>query len=274
MKSDHRRILILCKTYPSPSSKYVETSCVAGMDDSGQLVRLFPVPFRLITDDQQFRKWQWIEARVRKSTDDHRAESHRISVDTIGKVGDPLSTKNSWAERRLALSKMEVFEDFDQLELARQSRGITLGLLRPSQLNGLMISKAGAPEWTDDEIAKLMQAQNQGSLFDQDAEQRSLKLLRKLPFDFHYQYECKIGDVTKTYKHKLVDWEAGALYWNIHRRDDWEAAFRQKWITEFSQRDVLFLMGTIHRFPNQWLIVSVLYPPKLPSEVADQGALF
>ena len=274
MKSDHRRILILCKTYPSPSSKYVETSCVAGMDDSGQLVRLFPVPFRLITDDQQFRKWQWIEARVRKSTDDHRAESHRISVDTIGKVGDPLSTKNSWAERRLALSKMEVFEDFDQLELARQSRGITLGLLRPSQLNGLMISKAGAPEWTDDEIAKLMQAQNQGSLFDQDAEQRSLKLLRKLPFDFHYQYECKIGDVTKTYKHKLVDWEAGALYWNIHRRDDWEAAFRQKWITEFSQRDVLFLMGTSHRFPNQWLIVSVLYPPKLPSEVADQGALF
>ena len=274
MKSDHRRILILCKTYPSPSSKYVETSCVAGMDDSGQLVRLFPVPFRLITDDQQFRKWQWIEARVRKSTDDHRAESHRISVDTIGKVGDPLSTKNSWAERRLALSKMEVFEDFDQLEFARQNRGITLGLLRPSQLNGLMISKAGAPEWTDDEIAKLMQAQNQGSLFDQDAEQRSLKLLRKLPFDFHYQYECKIGDVTKTYKHKLVDWEAGALYWNIHRRDDWEAAFRQKWITEFSQRDVLFLMGTIHRFPNQWLIVSVLYPPKLPSEVADQGALF
>ncbi|MGR9449202.1 hypothetical protein [Rhizobium leguminosarum] len=42
------RILILCKTYPSPSGKYAETTCVAGMDERGKLVRLFPVPFRLI----------------------------------------------------------------------------------------------------------------------------------------------------------------------------------------------------------------------------------
>jgi hypothetical protein len=26
--TDHQRILILCKTYPSPSARYVETSCV------------------------------------------------------------------------------------------------------------------------------------------------------------------------------------------------------------------------------------------------------
>lgn len=274
MKADHRRVLILCKTYPSPSTKHVETSCVAGMDESGQLVRLFPVPFRLVTDEQQFKKWQWIEARMRKATDDHRPESHRISVDTIQTLGEPLSTRDAWAERRLALGPVEMFDDFDTLELARQDRGITLGLLRPSRLVDLAISKAGAADWTPDEIAKLMQAQNQGSLFDQDAEQRSLKLLKKLPFDFHYQYECTAGGITKAYKHKLVDWEAGALYWNIHRRADWEAAFRQKWLAEFSQREVLFLMGTIHRFPGQWLIVSVLYLPKLPPEVADQGRLF
>ena len=119
-----------------------------------------------------------------------------------------------------------------------------------------------------------MQEQNQGSLFDHDAEQRSLKLLKKLPFDFHYQYECVVDGVTKSYKNKLVDWEAGALYWNIYRRTDWQNAFRQKWLTEFSQKDVMFLMGTIHRFPSQWLIVSVLYPPKLPPEAADQGRLF
>lgn len=274
MKTDHRRILILCKTYPSPSAKYVETSCVAGMDESGQLLRLFPVPFRLITDDQQFKKWQWIEARVRKSTDDHRAESHRISVDTIQTLGDPLPTKDAWAERRLAINGVEIFNDFDQLEAARQSRGITLGLLRPSRLLDVVISKAGSADWTPDEIAKLMQEQNQSSLFDQDAEQHSLKLLKKLPFDFHYQYECAADGVTKSYKHKLVDWEAGALYWNVHRRADWQTAFRQKWLTEFSSKDVLFLMGTIHRFPHQWLIVSVLYPPKPPPEESGQGKLF
>jgi hypothetical protein len=36
----------------------------------------------------------------------------------------------------------------------------------------------------------------------------------------------------------------------------------------------MFLMGTIHRFPNQWLIVSLIYPPKLPTEPPRQGSLF
>ena len=132
MKADHRRVLILCKTYPSPSAKHVETSCVAGMDESGQLVRLFPVPFRLVTDEQQFKKWQWIEARIRKATDDHRPESHRISVDTIQTLGDPLSTRDAWAERRLVIHPVGVFDDFDALEFARQSKGITLGCFDPA----------------------------------------------------------------------------------------------------------------------------------------------
>lgn len=60
MVSRKTRVLILCKTYPSPSEKHVETSCVAGLEEGGNLIRLFPVPFRLIRDAQQFRKWQWI----------------------------------------------------------------------------------------------------------------------------------------------------------------------------------------------------------------------
>ena len=274
MAAEYKRILILCKTYPSPSTKHVETSCVAGMDESGQLIRLFPVPFRLVTDDQQFKKWQWITARVRKATEDHRPESFRISVDTIETQGQPLSTKNAWEERRLAVASVQIFDDFNALEIARQTRHITLGLLRPSSLLDLQISKARSAEWTDDEVAKLMQAQNQGFLFDEDAEQRSLKLLKKLPFDFHYRYECSAAGSTTVYVHKLVDWEAGALYWNIHRQADWQTKFKQRYLTEFAGKDILFLMGTIHRFPNQWLIVSVLYPPKRPREGFDQGTLF
>ena len=50
-KSQTGRILILCKTYPSPSAKYAETSCVAGMSEAGRLIRLYPVPFRLVADE-------------------------------------------------------------------------------------------------------------------------------------------------------------------------------------------------------------------------------
>jgi hypothetical protein len=132
-------------------------------------------------------------------------------------------------------------------------------------------TSAASPEWIQEEIDKLMQAQRQGSLFDQDAEQRSLRMLKKLPYDFHYLHAGSDGKVVK---HKLVDWEAGALYWNVHRKPDWQAQFRHKFLSEFSAKDTLFLMGTIHRFPGQWLIVSVLYPPRPQAEAAGQATLF
>ncbi|MBK6854424.1 MAG: hypothetical protein IPG93_23310 [Burkholderiales bacterium] len=274
MASDHQRILILCKTYPSPSARYVETSCVAGMDESGRLIRLFPVPFRLVEDEQQFRKWQWISARVRRTQDDARPESHRISVDTIQLQGEPLPAREHWPERWHAIRDVRVFAAFNDLEQARVQNGISMGLVRPSRLTSMDITAVKDPDWTDDEKAKLLQEQAQGSLFDVVEDQRTLKTLKKLPFDFHYRYECSAGGVTTSHRHKLVDWEAGALYWNICRKPDWQAAFRQKFITEFNQREVLFLMGTIHRFPGQWLIVSVLYPPKLPETLLRQQPLF
>jgi len=167
-----------------------------------------------------------------------------------------------------------VFNDFNALEASRQAHGTTLALLRPSRITDLRITKATSDTWSDDDIAKLMQAQNQGSLFDEVAEQRSLKLLKKVPYDFHYHYECDGPAGPVSYKNKLVDWEAGALYWNVCRRPNWQEAFRQKFYDDFSQRDLVFLMGTIHRFPNQWLIVSALYFPKRPDGAPDQQRLF
>jgi hypothetical protein len=174
-----------------------------------------------------------------------------------------------------AIASLEVFNSFDAIEQARQDRGVTLGLVRPSRLVNLDITNAQSPEWTPDEVAKLMQAQAQASLFDQDAEQRSLRTLRKLPYDFHYVYQCSStnGELT-THRHKLVDWEAGALYWNVHRRVDWREAFRTRLFDGFAKRDLVFLMGTIHRFPDKWLIVSVLYPQRSSDSLSGQESLF
>jgi hypothetical protein len=65
--------------------------------------------------------------------------------------------------------------------------------------------------------------------------------------------------------HKLIDWEIGALYWNcikLYGQTGWEAKFPHRLETEFAAKDLLLLMGTIHRFPDQWLIVGIIYPPK------------
>jgi hypothetical protein len=275
MASRQARILILCKTYPSPSGQHIETSCVAGMEEDGRLIRLFPIPFRLVGDDKQFKKWQWAKARIDKAPNDHRPESHKVFIDTIVCDGDPLPTSRGWQARREQLRSIPIFDDFAGLDTARASRGVTLGLLRPFRVLGLDITPTEKPDWTKEEKEKLVQHERQSGLFD-EADAKRIATLRKVPFDFHYHYASIVDDETRTYRHKIADWEAGALYWNCRSRygDHWEAAFRAKLEKDLPAADLMFLMGTIHRFPDQWLIVSLIYPPKPPTEPPRQGTLF
>lgn len=58
----HReRILITVMTYPHPSKKYMESVCVAGINESGQWIRLYPIDYRYQPQKNRFRKYQWIE---------------------------------------------------------------------------------------------------------------------------------------------------------------------------------------------------------------------
>ncbi|MBA1292543.1 hypothetical protein G7025_04175 [Pseudomonas lurida] len=268
------RILILCKTYPSPSAKYAETSCVAGMDEEGNLIRLYPVPFRLITSDQQFAKWQWIEASIERSPADRRPESHKIGVDSIcaGKV----LPAGDWCERRVLLDRLKIYENFDALDKARTEHNVTLGLIKPARVTALRIQKSASQGWTSEEIDKLQSMQRQPSLFEEQ-EHASIKRLEKVPFDFHYVYECVTDGELRTHIHKIVDWEVSQLYRNVYRKHGakgWELPFRQKLETHLPSKELMLLMGTIHRFPSQWLIVSLIYPPKRQKEDDHQIALF
>lgn len=269
------RILILAKTYPSPSAQYVETSCVAGISQDGSMRRLYPVPFRMIEEGQQFKKWQWINVRVEKANKDHRPESHKVYVDTI-MCGEVIDTKKEWGSRREWLERMPTFESFDILDSERLSSGVSLAILRPNRLLGLEITKARNQDWTEEEKQKLMREQMQGDLFSESDAKRQVKDLRKIPFDFYYRYICDTPEGEKEYKHKIVDWEAGALYWNCRRSNgiSWEKPFRAKLESQFGDRDLMFLMGNQHRFQDQWLIISLVYPPKRKPIEVKQSALF
>jgi hypothetical protein len=86
------------------------------MEQDGRLIRLFPVPFRLVSDDKQFKKWQWISARIEKASKDHRPESHKVFVDTIQCEGEPLPTKQGWRARLAQLANIPTFGDFTTLD--------------------------------------------------------------------------------------------------------------------------------------------------------------
>lgn len=256
-------LLILTKTYPSPSARYRETTCVAALTRTGELRRLFPVPFRFLSENSRFKRWHWIRAAVAKTEADHRPESRRIDADSIELLDESVSTARGWADRR-ELIDPHVVEDVFELEERRKRTGQTLGFVQPKCISELEVTASKQPDWTEEEKRKL----EQEGLFDTH-QMRDRVILRKVPVDFHYRYIS--GE--RVERHKILDWEAAALYWRCqkdHGPAGWERAFRQRLETEFSQKDLYFLMGTIHRFPSRWLIVGLIYPPKPPPKPAAE----
>lgn len=269
------KILILAKTYPSPSAKHIETSCVAGINQEGAMRRLYPVPFRLIGGEKQFKKWQWVDVRIEKSNKDHRPESHKIYTDDIV-CGDVISTKNEWADRRVWLDKIPAFDSFAALEEANKTQAISLALLHPQNIIALEVTKARLSDWTEEERQKLVREHMQGDLFTEAQATNQIKQLRKIPYDFHYRYTGNDAAGETESRHKLVDWEAGQLFWNCHAKhgNQWEAPFRNKLIDDLGSKDLMFLMGNQHRFQEQWLIISLIYPPKRTLPAVMQYDLF
>lgn len=73
-----KKILITIKTYPSISVEHNdELVCTAGIDKEGNWIRIYPVPFRKLDYNSQYRKYQWIEIDLVRNKHDFRPETFR-----------------------------------------------------------------------------------------------------------------------------------------------------------------------------------------------------
>jgi len=228
----------------------------------------------MIEVERRFKKWQWIEATIEKATVDHRPESHRLYSDTIT-CRDVLGTADKWASRRMWLEKMPAFEDLESIDAASASDSISLALARPKRLLELEIIPADNPDWTDEERRSLLKWQRQGDLFPEEQALKDVAELRKLPFKFYYRFVCDTPGGEKEYRHKIVDWEVGALYWKCQGSHgaNWEEPLRAKLEDDLGNKELMLLMGNQHRFQDQWLIISLIYPPKRTQAEEQQQSL-
>jgi hypothetical protein len=97
------KVLITVKTYPTISGKYDELVCTAGFLENGSWIRIYPVPFRKKSYDEQYRKYDWIEIDLVKNESDFRFESYRpYSIDSEIAILGHLDTgkDRSWSERK------------------------------------------------------------------------------------------------------------------------------------------------------------------------------
>ena len=84
---------ILVKASPHVGQKHGETVCCAGVTDTGEWLRLYPVSFRSLDEAKQFKRWDRVRFNWKMPNDDKRPESRRLDHKSIEIIGE-MKTKD------------------------------------------------------------------------------------------------------------------------------------------------------------------------------------
>lgn len=267
---EKKRVFILVKTYPTISEKYSELVCTAGVLEDGSWIRLYPMPFRLLNDDQKYPKYTWIEVDAERNTSDFRTESYRPDITTL--VVEAKPSKANWDERRRIIFKNKtVYTNLQTLIAEAKSTAKTsLALFKPTKILDFVI-ESDDRDWDPKKLASLQSQSRQLNLFKTIEEiEEEFRVVQKVPYKFFYRFEDDSG---KQSKMMIEDWEIGMLYLNcLWRANNDEAVavskVKEKYLDSFLKRDLHFFLGTTKQFhnvsPNPFIIIGVYYPPLPP----------
>ena len=150
-RPDELEVLITVKAAPNPSAKAGETVCVAGLGLSPgrtevRWIRLYPINFRFLEQDQQFKKYDILRVRATPASGDTRVESWRPDMSTM-KVIDHL---DPWKRRR-ALLDPTASDTMCSLNRENQAEAVasSLGLVPVRELIDLRVTEH--PGWSQNE---------------------------------------------------------------------------------------------------------------------------
>jgi hypothetical protein len=136
-----REALGIVKTYPTPSAKHIETVCVAAITREEGWVRLYPIRFRSLPVEQQFKKYQLIRLRMKKHAADRRPESFRPDENSM-RLGKVLGTRDAWRERWKWI-RPTLGPTMCGLRKLQKSRGCSLGCVKV-QVDDFIVKDAEA----------------------------------------------------------------------------------------------------------------------------------
>jgi hypothetical protein len=266
-----RRILIWGKTAPELSMKYCETVCTGGVLEDGSPVRLYPIPYRYMGDDDKFKKYQWITAAISRSSPDPRPESFRIDCDSIELGEFVASDKEEWSRRAELMFRQPSwqFESMDALMAAHEQSNQSLGVVAPKEITAVELRERPADEQRAFEekrqaVRKTLESdREQLRLFDEcmPPEMKNLEFRR---YRIHVQWRCGSG---KRHNMQIMDWEVVELQRKV---GDEQALEKVKATLNLETHAIRFFLGNLKQHPNRFTIVGLWYPKLLSRE----GQLF
>ncbi|MEP7127675.1 MAG: hypothetical protein ABI729_02355 [Chitinophagales bacterium] len=148
--------MITVTTYPLPSRSYDELVCTAGILESGEWIRIYPVPLSFLIDlkgsgKMKNVKYTWIELELNRRTEDFRPESYSPKHYDFRdlEIRDRLDTESNWAKRKeICLTKIYT----NKAKLLKDSTAptnVSLATFKPSKIVDLKIEN-DEREWKNE----------------------------------------------------------------------------------------------------------------------------
>ncbi len=253
----NKRVLITVKTYPNPSKSYQETVCTAGIDEDKNWIRMYPANFRAKPIEQQYKKFQWIELDLKKTSGrDFRPESYHLAdmeedIQTL-EVIKSWDVKNEYMLHKVYDSMKMLLND------SLDPKNVSLATYKPAEIIKAYY-EADRTDWDKEQSDYYTQM----SIFDYDQ-----KPLRKLPYKFKYVFRDGHGTI---HDMQVLDWEIGALYWNCIRSSATEQQACDKVVDKLKEiamkKELYLILGTTldhhqRRLSNPFTVVGLYYPPR------------
>ncbi len=265
------RILIWGKTYPELSSKYNETVCTGGTLENGNFIRLYPIPFRYLSDDMSFAKYQWIRARIKKSEDDPRPESYKVDPQSIILEEKISPDKYEWFERKTHIfhNETNTFNSAESLYAENRNSKKSIGFVKPFKIDKIFIEKRPQADYETfyRKFKQNKEKNKQVELFG-ELTMQEIKELQFISNRFKVQWSCDRPDCTG-HDMCILDWEVYELQRKIGEIETLE---RLKSILLSNEYNIGFFLGNFRLHPTAFTIGGLWYPKK--SNLAPNLKLF
>ena len=121
------------------------------MLEDGSWIRIYPVPFRFLSDEKRYKKYQWIDIDLIRHTSDHRPESYRpVHPDlSDAEIVDFLDTRDKWRERRKFCCQ-DVYTSITKLiNDSKKPQWKSLATFKPTRILDLLVDPVER-EWKDE----------------------------------------------------------------------------------------------------------------------------
>lgn len=261
-----KKILIVAKTYPTRSKKYIELVCTAGVDEEGNWYRIYPIPTKTLKEYEGLQKYTWIDAEIAKDLSDNRPESYKINISSVTLL-DTVSRDKQWQYRKDIVLKLQVYENLEKIIIfANKENALSLCLFKPSKFLNVYFETKETEAFTDEEQKAYKNANL--NLFEHnnncEVEFRAMPLL---PYSIKLLFEDNDGQKSKM---NILDWEINQLYWSLKKskKSDKEIkdGIKEKIFWMINNRDLYLYLGTMKQMhgwtSNPFTIIGLFYPPK------------